>query len=259
MDQASVFSVIVPDREPFSDVLDLWQVGTAPRAFAFSGESQGLVWRADLPRDPQEARRALNRRAHLLRQTESALSAAGPLLDDDLRQLAESDRAGASYFLEPRGTESREAVLALGMNYDLQRMDFSGRGIGVLDLEEKMATVEQLAIQVRRLVEQFALVETSHGGHRSGLTRINWLGDAQTWWASDSPPTAIAHHNQLLRQVLGTRQNWLRFLLQLVAGAAKIGMAMASGPFAPIAIWTAFNYLRKVMEQYRRLAVPAGS
>lgn len=258
MDQASTFRVIVPDREPSSDVLDLWQVGTAPEVFAFSGESGGLVWRADLPSDPQEAGRALNQHAHLLRQTESALSAAGPLLDDDLRQLTESDGADASYFLEARGTGGRHAVLALGMDYDLQRMDFSGR-IGVLDLEEKMATVEQLANQVRRLVEQFALVETIHGGHRSGLTRINWLGDAQTWWASDTPPTAIAHHSQLLRQVLGTRQNWLRFLLQLVAGAAKIGMAMASGPFAPIAILTAFNYLQKVMEQYRRLAVPAAS
>jgi hypothetical protein len=258
MDQSSIFSVIVPDLEPFSDVLNLWQVSAAPEAFSFSGESQGLVWRADLPRDPQEAGRALNQQAHLLRQTESALSAAGPLLDDDLRQLAELDRADASYYLEGRRIEGRQAVLALGMDYDLQRMDFSGR-VRVLDLEEKMATVQRLANHVRRLVEQFALVETMHGGHRSGLTRINWLGDAQTWWASDSPPPAIAHHSQLLSQVLGTRQNWLRFLLQLVAGAAKIGMAMASGPFAPIAIWTAFNYLRQVMEQYRRLPVPAGS
>jgi hypothetical protein len=257
MDQAPIFRVIVSAREPFSDVLDLWQVGVDPEAVAFSAEPQDLVWRADLPRDPQEAQRALNQHARLLLQTGSALSAVGTLLDDDLRQLTASRGAKVSYTLEAGGTGGRQGVLALGMDYDLQRVEYSSR-IDVLDLEDRIATVERLAIQVRRLLEQFALVETIHGGHRSGLTRINWLGDAQTWWASDSPSTAIAHHSQLLRQVLGTRQNWLRFLLQLTGGAAKIGMAMASGPFAPVAIWTAFNYLRQVLEQYRRLEVPAG-
>jgi hypothetical protein len=104
-------------------------------------------------------------------------------------------------------------------------------------------------------VDRFALVESSRGGSTSARTRLDWLGDVHTWWLAGSPPLVISDHRRALAQAVATRQAWLRLATLLTAGAAKIGIAMAAGPFNPLAIFTAWKYVQKVLEQYRLITL----
>ena len=108
---------------------------------------------------------------------------------------------------------------------------------------------------MRRLVDQFALVESSRGARPAPAPVIDWLGDVHTWWLAGSPPPVISDHRRALAQAVATRQAWLRLATMLTAGAAKIGIAMAAGPFNPLAIMTAWKYVQKVIEQYRLITL----
>jgi hypothetical protein len=119
------------------------------------------------------------------------------------------------------------------------------------EINEAIQTVSGFADSVHRLVDQFALVESSRGGLSNARTRVEWLGDVHTWWAGGSPEHAISDHRRVLAQAIATRQAWLRLATILTAGAAKIGLSMAAGPFNPVAIMTAWKYIQKVIEQYR--------
>ncbi len=123
---------------------------------------------------------------------------------------------------------------------------------------EAAGTIADFAGSVHRLVDQFALVESSRGGVASARTRVDWLGDVHTWWMSGSPAPAIADHRRVLAQAIATRQAWLRLATILTAGAAKSRSSMAAGPFNPVAILTVWKYVQKVIEQYRliRMGVP---
>jgi hypothetical protein len=74
-----------------------------------------------------------------------------------------------------------------------------------------------------------------------------------TWWVPGSPASSISDHGRVLAQALATRQEWLRLVFVLTAGAAKISVAMATNPFNPVAIWGAWTYIQKVIEQYHSL------
>jgi hypothetical protein len=165
------------------------------------------------------------------------------------------------------------------------------------ELAEASQAVGRLAALVRRLVGepagggQYALVESGSGGILTARTRLDWQGDLHTWWAprglalftpapareaprslslaqmdrasetlgferADRLPM-VENHRRLLAQALATRQEWLRFLLVLTSGATKIGLLAASGPFAPAALWAAWNYAQDVIRQFRRLAATA--
>jgi hypothetical protein len=108
---------------------------------------------------------------------------------------------------------------------------------------------------VRRTVEQLALVETAMGGNTIGVTRVSWSGDTETWWVAGTGPEKFGPHTQVLSQALATRQEWLHFLLIVTSGAVRVGAALATGPFSPIAIWTTWNYALQVVAEFRKLPV----
>jgi hypothetical protein len=60
------------------------------------------------------------------------------------------------------------------------------------EVSEAAGTIAHFAGSVHRLVDQFALVESSRGGFPSARTRVDWLGDVHTWWMAGSPLPAIA-------------------------------------------------------------------
>lgn len=247
------FQLLLPgDETPAPDPLGLWVASPAAAdAYAIGGEQPGMVWRADLPPDPAEAARALGAHSLALRQAGRALQAASPLLDYDLRQAADRAAAGLSFEAPTTGEPPRQAVLAEAFSYNLEGVSF---GLGD-ELAAARQAIAGFSGRVRRLVDQFALVESSLGGRPGARTRITWLGDVHTWWTPASPAAAVANHNQLLAQAVATRQEWLRFLMFVTSGAVKVGLALGAGPFNPIAIWTVWNYVQKVLEQYRGLSI----
>ena len=261
MDDLAVFQVIYPGDPLQADLLGLWMPGALEKTILIDGEQPGVVWRADLPDDPAASAHLLRMHAHTLQQTNVALDVAGPLLQQDLRRASGGAAAGGqvNFGLAPAQDSSSAAngrydLIAQALNADPQSVAF-----GLQDeVSQAAETIAHFAGSVHRLVDQFALVESSRGGFPSARTRVNWLGDVHTWWLAGSPPPAIADHRRVLAQAIATRQAWLRLATTLTAGAAKVGLAMAAGPFNPVAILTVWKYVQKVIEQYRaiRLGVP---
>jgi hypothetical protein len=261
VDDSAVFQVIYPGDPLQADLLGLWQPGVLENTILINGEQPGVVWRADLPDDPAASARLLTTHALTLQQTNMALDVAGPLLQQDLRRASGGAAAPGqvNFGIAPVQDSSNAAggrydLIAQALNADPQSVAF-----GLQDeLAEAAGTIAHFAGSVHRLVDQFALVESSRGGLASARTRVDWLGDVHTWWISGSPAPAIADHRRVLAQAIATRQAWLRLATTLTASAAKVGLSMAAGPFNPVAILTVWKYVQKVIEQYRliRMGVP---
>jgi hypothetical protein len=250
MDGTAVYQVFYPDALPQADLLGLWQPGGRDGSFSIDGEMPGVVWRVNLPEDPGESARLLNTQTVALRQTALALEAAGPLLGRDLQQATAKGSTGSESApaFDLNGVNSgRYELVAQALSYDPGSVSFDLRD----ELSEAAETVSGFAASVHRLVDQFALVESSRGSLPSARTRVDWLGDVHTWWVAGSPRPAIADHRRVLAQAIATRQAWLRLATVLTAGAAKVGLSMAAGPFNPVAILTTWKYIQKVIEQYR--------
>jgi hypothetical protein len=246
----AVFQVCYPDATPQPDLLGLWQAEGLGASFSIGGETPGVVWRVNLPEDSLESARLLNTQSLSLRQTSLALDAAGPLLSRDLQRAA-AGGAGQVAFDLGAASSGRYDLLAQALSADPGSLSFGLRD----ELSEATQTVSNFAASVSRLVDRFALVESSRGGATSARTRLDWMGDVHTWWLAGSPPPVIRDHRRALAQAVATRQAWLRLATLLTAGAAKIGIAMAAGPFNPLAILTAWKYVQKVIEQYRLITL----
>jgi hypothetical protein len=249
MDQSG-FQMILPGEGSETTaqlaLLGLWQPSSATESFSISGEQPGVVWRADLPEDPAESARALNSHALALRQVGHALAAAGPLLVQDLGHMAGFAPTGLAYELPAGAAPDRREILAQALTREAEGASFGLKD----DLAHAAQVVGRFSGQIRRLVDQFALVESRHAGRCAARTRVDWLGDVHTWWVPGSPASSISDHGRVVAQALATRQEWLRLVFVLTAGAARISLAMATSPFNPVAIWTAWAYVQKVIEQY---------
>jgi hypothetical protein len=250
----AVYQVFYPDAPPQPDLLGLWHAEMLEGSFAVGGVMPGVVWRANLPQDPVESARLLNTQSLSLRQTALALESAGPLLSRDLQRAAGNSSAKdaeASAFDLTGMSSGRYDLLAQALHSDPGSVSFDLRD----ELSEAAQTVSGFAASVHRLIDQFALVESSLGGLPSARTRVDWLGDVHTWWLAGSPRPVITDHRRVLAQAIATRQAWLRLATLLTTGAAKIGLSMAAGPFNPLAIMTAWKYIQKVIEQYRLITL----
>ncbi len=258
MAEAATFRLVTPGEPALLDALDLWQIGSHPEAAAGSSQPSCLVWRADLPQNPDEAQTALTNHARALTQTNRALAVADILLESDLITVQDVRGTPSHYSLGLSADEDRLAILAGGLAHQPEPVEFStSRRDARSDEIETVNTIGRFTGLVQRLVGQINLVESVSAGRRTGLTRLEWPGGLQTWWAPGSPPASIPLHLQLLEQALATRQAWMRFWMLICSTTVKIGLAIASGPFLPVALFTAFKYLRKLVEQARMLRLPA--
>ena len=257
MTDPAVFQVAFPGEgetiSPQVDLLELWQPVATDEPYLTSGEAPGMVWRVNLPDDSTKAGSLLDAHTLALSQTNLALSAAGPLLLQDLRQASGQASARqfaverASYEFSSSAEGDRVTFLTQALNYQPGGVSF-----GLQDeLAEAAELVSRFTGSLHRLVDRFALVESGRGGRLAARTRVDWLGDVHTWWADGSPAPTITDHQRVLAQALATRQAWLRLAAVLTAGAARVGLAMATGPFNPVAIWAAVQYVQKVLAQYR--------
>ncbi|MBE0695893.1 MAG: hypothetical protein IH586_03130 [Anaerolineaceae bacterium] len=251
------FTVSLPGTlSPAVDVFDLWQAGGST---AVQDAEIGSVWRADLPLDPRDAFTLLEEREEELRLSQRALPAAGEQLAADLRLVSAPNTGGHSFALSGDDPTSPHGILAMGLQHQDLGVSFGlfdGFKIDPLQLNSAARMTSSFAEQVRRTVDQLALVETTSAGHRLGITRAAWSGDVETWWESGASRDQRLQHEQVLAQALATRQGWLRFLLTAAAGITSVAVALASGPFSPVAIWTTWNYLQAVVKEYKK--IPAG-
>ena len=248
--ESAVYQVCYPGAASQPDLLGLWQAEPLDASFSVGGETPGVVWRVNLPEDPLESARLLGAQSLSLVNTTLALDAAGPLLSRDLQRAAAGDAGHVAFDLSA-ASAGRYDLLTQALYAHPGSVSFDLRD----ELSEAAQTVSNFAASVQRLVDRFALVESSRGGAPRARTRLDWLGDVHTWWLAGSPPPVISDHRRALAQAVATRQAWLRLATILTAGAAKIGIAMAAGPFNPLAIMTAWKYVQKVIEQYRMITL----
>ncbi len=259
MDNAAVFQVVYPGPDSAvpveEDLLELWQPVASVEPSLTYGQQPGLIWRANLPEDSYVSANLLSNHSLALRQIALALAATGPLLAQDLQFAARDGRTGQTRegvnfdTRAPGMASGRYGLITQALTYNPESVSFGIQN----ELAEVAEIVKRFAGSVQRLLGQFILVESLRGGRRTARSRVDWLGDVHTWWSPGSLEPAIADHHRVLAQALATRQEWLRLVTVLTAGAAKIGLAMTAGPFNPVAIWTAWKYIQKVIEQYRSL------
>lgn len=250
------FSFSLPgSADPPNDVFGLWApaAGLSPPP----GGEIGAVWRADLPDDLDSAYALLDQRERQLGLIQRALPAADRRLSSDLRAIDQAGAGGASFSLGGETLASPRGVLAaalshqeLGVSYGL----FDQGKIAPFQLEETTRAVSRFGEQVRRAVDQLALVETSSAGRKVGITRAAWSGDVETWWAAGAGSDRRRQHEQVLAQALATRQGWLRLLLVAASGITRVAAALATGPFSLISVWTAWNYVQEAVKEYQKLA-----
>lgn len=266
---APAFTLSLPGLSEGQDTFDLWQVplptSSLPPATDTTGEI-GSVWRAELPEDLLEAARLLDFHQNQLQQTRKALPAASQRLPVDLEAII--PRKGPESFSPGAGWSDVDPASPVGVLQSAVQYRWGDSSSSFFldqfqlipgQLEEVVQTVSRFSDQVRRTVEQLALVETSIGGNTIGVTRVTWTGDTDTWWAAGTGPEKFSPHAQVLSQALATRQHWLHFLLIVTSGAVRVGAALATGPFTPIAIWTTWNYALQVVAEFRNLPVHAAN
>lgn len=230
-------------------LLGPWRPGSDTEAFTIGGEQPGVVWRANLPEDPLESALALDSSALALRRIGQALATAGPLLVEDLRLMAGTGPSGLAYELPAGAAPDRREILLQVLTRETETPSFSLRD----DITGAVELVSRFTSQLRRLVEQFALVESRYSDRCVARTRVDWSGDVHTWWAPGIRASMISDHRRVLAQAMATRREWLRLVFVLTSGAAKISVVMATTPFNPLAIWAAWAYVKKVVEQYNSL------
>jgi hypothetical protein len=257
--EAATFQVWLPG-EAAEDVFGLWQVQTGVDLGTGLGDEIGSVWRAALPEDLQEGGVWLDEHASRLAASRRALPAAAARLEADLASLpgprAAAFSTDASW--SAAGPDSPRGVLIACAQY---RWAAGEASFGFLDtfklelpqVEAIGELVRRFAGQVRSSVEQSALVQTEIGGRPEATTRVAWSGDVETWWAAGRARDSTTQHLRVLTGALALRQEWLRFLLQVTSGAARTAAALATGPFSLLALWTTWNYIKAVVNEYQEL------
>jgi hypothetical protein len=259
--EAATFQVWLPG-EAAEDVFGLWQIQAGLDLGAGSGAEIGSVWRAALPEDPQESGYWLEAHASRLAASRRALPAAAARLEADLAWLP-GPREATAFTTGPGLSKAVEegsprSVLIASAQY---RWAGGETSFGFLDkfklelpqVEAIGELVRRFAGQVRSSVEQAALVQTEIGGRPLATTRVAWSGDVETWWIAGGARDSTAQHQRVLAGALALRQEWLRFLLQVTSGAARTAAALATGPFSLLALWTVWNYVKAVVNEYQEL------
>ncbi len=251
------FQISLPGSDSSTfDVFGLWDSSSPPSRLGKGDGESGLVFHADLPADPTLAFGLLDARQTALKLSRQALPSAEQSLMADLRELSLVHAGGTSFAIGEGENAGARAILAaaiqhqgVGVSYGL----FDNLKIDPFQLDEAANAVSSFAGQVQRVVAQLALVETSSGGQRLGITRTAWTGDVETWWSAAASRDQRLQHEQVLAQALATRQGWLRFLLMVTGGITRVAATLASGPFSPVAIWATWNYLGEVVKEFRAL------
>lgn len=245
--------VISAGTHPAFDVFQQWD-GAADSALP---AAIGLAWHVELPEDVNSARAYLDEQARRSRAAQHALPAVDAALLRDLDDIrARGFRYGFAGDTASAAGNPR-SVLAAAARFDMTGETFALWDRLPLNRQAVESVVERLgrwSEQVQQAMTLTALVDSRTAGAWIASSRVDWAGNVDTRWNAAASANRQQLHAAVLEQVLATRQNWLRFFLQVTAGAVRVGAVLASGPLSPVAIWAAWNYVQAVIGEYQTLA-----
>jgi hypothetical protein len=258
-------------RDAAPDVLGLWTAlpsfdsaqdkPSPPGGTAFgttaTGEApptaEAPVWRANLPADPKQADRDLDRAEEGLEAAQQALDAAASRLD----ALAEERPSGLAFDVSATGAElpdPEQELLAL-----LEEAKRGGppvsfgagepiRGGWAQATQQFQAFVEQL----QRIVSHYAWVETRVQGQLLGRTAVSWTGDMDTAWQAGLNPAQMALHQRTLGLALASRETLIRTFVVTASGAARLSVLLSTPGGAILALPAAYKFINQVRTELER-------
>ncbi|HEY88291.1 MAG TPA: hypothetical protein G4N98_00970 [Thermoflexia bacterium] len=243
----SIFTLSGVTLPQQTDPLGLWAVAP-PAAHSFAARdcvSQEPTWRVVLPPDPDAALAALAAQAERLACERRALARAQIT-------LAELGAAGQPSFAV--GAPLAAPQTALWEQVEELR---APQSYGLLDWRknEERQTLSRrwsdFLEQLRRLVTNYARIETASGAQEIGLTRVSWTGDFTTTWLAGEAVCTRQQHIQAVQLALESRLTLLHLVAVVAGGAAGLA-AKAAVPGGELlllpAIW---RFVKEVLQELR--------
>lgn len=236
--------------------------GPSGVSFGAPEEPPPVIWRCDLPDDPEEASQKMDRAEAGLKASRDALEAG----KDRLNALSRVKSGGFAFSLEAFDQELPEperetlALLSLsqagrvGVSFDIGEQwdsvsfgllqDTSGRWNQVT--QKLKAFLEQL----NRVAGHYAWVETRIQNQLMACSTVNWLGDLGTVWSEAPEAQFSLMHERSLRLALDSRAAMLRTFGVISAGAIKLSALLATPAGAILALPAAFHFISQVQAEW---------
>ena len=248
-----------------ADLFGLWELSVAQPegvvSFAVPGapaETEGMVWRMDLPADATAAQAQLDDQLARMRASAAALPSVQARARDMTARAKAAD-APVSFTATPAAGPEGELLAELAQ---LRPAEETAQ-FGILDsLKEKIVPPEwdDALQQVKPLLERAqnavlynAFVETRIAGQHIARTTISWAGDANTVWGHDARLGDLTLHARSLELAIASRHMLIRLFFVTVRLATTL--ATPGGPVLALpAAWKFINQVLAEVRQYRELA-----
>ncbi len=243
----SIFTLSGVTLPQQADPLGLWAIAPlAAHSFAAGdGVPQEPTWRVVLPPDPDAAMTALAAQAERLACECRALARAQTT-------LAELGAAGQPSFAVGAPLAAPQAAL-----WEQVEELRAPQAYGLLDWrkDEERQTLSRrwsdFLEQLRRLVTNYARIETASSAQEIGLTRVSWTGDFTTTWLAGATISTRRQHVSAVQLALESRLTLLRLVAVVAGGAAGLA-AKAAVPGGELlllpAIW---RFVKEVLQELR--------
>jgi hypothetical protein len=201
------------------------------------------AWRIDLPAGMSEARNVLQAQRDAFEQDQAAIEAAVARLKVFIADDPPGN-AGASKGLEstPEAVLREQLVIAGAQSKDL------------LDpLGDIRAEFDQFIQRVRKIVSDFASIETVQGGVALARTKVSWTGDVQTLWQDNISGAQVELHRQNVRVALARRGLLMRLMVVISTSAAKIALRLATPGAQLLALPAIFLFIKDVVAEVQKM------
>ncbi len=249
-----------------ANLFGAWELSAASAegtvSFAAPGapaETEGLVWRMDLPADSAAAQAQLDAQLARMKASEAAL----PTVQARVRSVAARAKTAASEPVSFAATPLEGAEGELLTELAQLRPAEGMVEFGLLDsLKEKvippawgdaLQKAQPLLDRVQNAVLYSALVETRIAGQHIARTTIGWAGDANTAWGHDAHPDDLALHARALALAIASRHMLTRIFM--LTARLAVTLSAPGGPVLALpAAWKFINQVLAEVRQYQELA-----
>lgn len=246
--------------------LGLWspapELEPAGVSFAAPEEPPPVIWRCDLPGDPEEASQKMARAEAGLKASQAALDAGKDRLD----ALSRVKPGGFAFSLEafdhelPEPERETLALLSLsqagsmGVSFDIGEQWDSVSFGPLQDASGKWNQVTQklkaFLEQLNRVAGHYAWVETRIQSQLMACSTVNWVGDLGTVWSEAPQAQFTLMHERSLRLALDSRATMLRTFGVVSAAAIKLSALLATPAGAILALPAAFHFISQVQAEW---------
>lgn len=249
---------LCPPR-PGMDILSQWQARLVERQDCMPGElpgdssaAAGIVWQANLPRNPYTARRMLQQYCQYQANARQALPHAEQRLQVLTGQIAQVSAGSGPYGLEldENALPVPERALYTWLDQAQQGDSFSITE----DLKEAGQQITGLYQMLVHLGKGDDWVNTDHDGHPLGRSRVSRLGNMDTYFAPGTPLELVALHQQHLQTCQASRLAWIRIGLMTAAFAVRLASSLAFPVSWLTAAGPIVRFIKQVFAEYGQLS-----